>query len=916
MKRIATKLLGVLLLLLSHSALALQGPLFTVTSSGEPADFSITTCLSINGKNALSCETHAVHHSILSITTTIPGHTYLHAGFKINTPGYTVNNNTNCPSTTSGFTCFGAPISSTLPAVEITISPTSPTTPTVINVSPNNGPVGGGTSVTITGTQFTDVSAVKFGTIPATAYTVNSATSMTASSPAATAGTVDITVTTPAGTSATSPADQFNYTSVTLQSITITPPNQTIPKEGTIQFLATGTYSDGSTKDITNTVIWSSGSSTMASITTGGLATGLALGNVSIFGASGGLSGSASLTISVPTLVSIAVTPATASIVQANTQQFEATGTYDNHQTLNITNSVHWTSSIVAVATINSFGNATGVAVGSSIIYATSGELSGHATLTVTAPPTLNSITVTPLNATIIKNGKQPFDATGYYSDGSSANITSSVSWASSLVTVADFVGLPGVATGLSSGTAAATITATLSGKTSLGATLIVTPNTVPGAPTGVTAIQQPKLLTTSVLVSWVPPKNTGGETGALTYTVHVDTNPTLSYCASTNNTTCSVPALPTSVPHTFTVFATNTIGSGPLAYSSPITLVSPSTTPISVSPAELALSVNDSTTYAALQGNPRYITLTNLGTSDQSISSISTPAPPLDITIDAANCIKTLGAGSACSIKVTPGSTVSPGITVGTVCTSGLAATPSIITVSYGTGLTLNIPLVVLGYGCIYQNGYVFSVDDSTPNTGSIGGTVASQTNQNTTPIPWYAATSTIASIWGIDETSTTSSASPNQITPTLYLSVLTSGQLNCDGAIDGSCNTNNIYTIYKTIDQTSYAAGLCKNLTILTDWYLPSICEMGYNDLNNYSPCGTETSPRIQNMQSYLVNNNDIGVLSGGLYWSSTESSANPLDDAWRQSFLKPADGQSDQRPNTKSGAMYVRCVRSLTL
>jgi alpha-tubulin suppressor-like RCC1 family protein len=82
--------------------------------------------------------------------------------------------------------------------------------PAVTNVNPSHGPPGGGTSVSITGTDFTGASAVKFGSTSATSFTVNSATSITAVSPAGT-GVVDVTVTNNWGTSATSSADQFSY---------------------------------------------------------------------------------------------------------------------------------------------------------------------------------------------------------------------------------------------------------------------------------------------------------------------------------------------------------------------------------------------------------------------------------------------------------------------------------------------------------------------------------------------------------------------------------------------------------------------------------------------------------------------------------------------------------------------------------
>jgi hypothetical protein len=84
-------------------------------------------------------------------------------------------------------------------------------TPTVTNISPNVGNTAGGTSVTITGTSFTGATQVQFGTTNATSFTVNSATQITATAPAEAAGTVDVTVTNPGGTSSTSSSDQFTY---------------------------------------------------------------------------------------------------------------------------------------------------------------------------------------------------------------------------------------------------------------------------------------------------------------------------------------------------------------------------------------------------------------------------------------------------------------------------------------------------------------------------------------------------------------------------------------------------------------------------------------------------------------------------------------------------------------------------------
>jgi regulation of enolase protein 1 (concanavalin A-like superfamily) len=97
---------------------------------------------------------------------------------------------------------------------------------TVTSVSPTSGSTAGGTSVTITGANFTGATAVDFGTVPASTFTVNSGGSITATAPAKAAGTVDVTVKTPGGTSARGAADKFTF---------VAPPKVTkiSPKSGT-----------------------------------------------------------------------------------------------------------------------------------------------------------------------------------------------------------------------------------------------------------------------------------------------------------------------------------------------------------------------------------------------------------------------------------------------------------------------------------------------------------------------------------------------------------------------------------------------------------------------------------------------------------------------------------------------------------
>jgi hypothetical protein len=93
--------------------------------------------------------------------------------------------------------------------------------PAVTGISPTSGPAAGGAAVIITGTGFTGATEVNFGATPADSFTVNSDTQITATSPAECAGTVDVTVTTPAVTSATGSADQFTYIAPVLNTLNL-----------------------------------------------------------------------------------------------------------------------------------------------------------------------------------------------------------------------------------------------------------------------------------------------------------------------------------------------------------------------------------------------------------------------------------------------------------------------------------------------------------------------------------------------------------------------------------------------------------------------------------------------------------------------------------------------------------------------
>jgi virginiamycin B lyase len=186
-----------------------------------------------------------------------------------------------------------------------------------------------------------------------------------------------------------------------------------------------------------------------------------------------------------PTLRSITVIPASPSIAVGATQQFTATGIFSDNSTQILTSQVTWASATPTVATISPTGLARAVATGTSSITASLNGVTGATLLTVTPTPTptLQSITVTPANPSITVGATQQFTAFGTFSDNSTQNLTSQVTWASATPSVTTISTNTGLATAVAAGTSS--ITATLNGV--IGATpLTVTP---PPTPPSVTRI-------------------------------------------------------------------------------------------------------------------------------------------------------------------------------------------------------------------------------------------------------------------------------------------------------------------------------------------------------------------------------------------------------------------------------------------
>lgn len=261
----------------------------------------------------------------------------------------------------------------------------------------------------------------------------------------------------------------------TLSSIAVTPANPSLSVNVLQQFTATGTYSDGSTQNITPAVTWSSGTPTVATIDTTGRAQTITPGTTVISAASGSISSpGVILTVTPATLSSISIAPLNSTISDVGqTKQFAATGHYSDATQQDLTTSVTWTTSDASIASISnssgSQGLATAVAIGSVSISASSGSVVSPSTTLTVAAPAIDHITITTPFGTIAKNYSAQFTATAFFAGSSQPpkDVTASTTFTSgtpTVVTISNDPATPGLAHGVAAGSS--TIVGTYQGKT------------------------------------------------------------------------------------------------------------------------------------------------------------------------------------------------------------------------------------------------------------------------------------------------------------------------------------------------------------------------------------------------------------------------------------------------------------------
>jgi uncharacterized protein YjdB len=285
-----------------------------------------------------------------------------------------------------------------------------------------------------------------------------------------------------------------------LDSITVSPTSQSLGVGQTSQLTVSGTYGNAShaaTKAVTGGISWTSNTPAVATVSGSGVVTAVGAGTATIVASATGFNGpvSSSATITVTaasgsggaatgSVASIAIIPGTQSVAPTQTTQFIAIGTTSSGATEDLTGQVTWSSSAKQIATIGATtGLATAVTPGSVTITAiysagTGASVTGTATFSVTGTASQEAFTalaITPGSQALSASGQTgQFIAIATNGSGLQEIVTNSVTWTSSMPSVATIGANSGLATGVSVGTTSITAILTNSDNTVVTATATI----------------------------------------------------------------------------------------------------------------------------------------------------------------------------------------------------------------------------------------------------------------------------------------------------------------------------------------------------------------------------------------------------------------------------------------------------------
>ncbi|QFU21611.1 Ig-like domain-containing protein [Shewanella eurypsychrophilus] len=228
--------------------------------------------------------------------------------------------------------------------------------------------------------------------------------------------------------------------------LTVTPQLNTLAVATDEQYLARATYSDGTQREVTAEVTWSSSTPKIASITAGGIASAETVGMTEIIAtlvasqAGPEVSDSAILNVTDAAITSLTIEPGQAETLVGLTQAFKAVALFADSHKQDVTRYTDWSTSEPTVATISNEeltkGLATGVMPGTTQVLGSYASMTAQAQLVV-LDSAVEKLVISPVDVSFPVGTGQQYRADLIFEDGLSMDVTAQSSWQSSVTAVA-----------------------------------------------------------------------------------------------------------------------------------------------------------------------------------------------------------------------------------------------------------------------------------------------------------------------------------------------------------------------------------------------------------------------------------------------------------------------------------------------
>lgn len=265
----------------------------------------------------------------------------------------------------------------------------------------------------------------------------------------------------------TSNAVEIAISEAAITDIQIMPLLVQLPKGSTEQLYAVAKYGDDTSQDITSSVSWDSFDSNIAVVSKSGLLSGVNPGDTNVVATMDGIQTNPTpIQVISASPTGIKITPSSATVANGQTLRLKVIATFSDNSTRDISQAVTWVSADETIVTSTPNLLLKGLKPGNTTVTARWGKMTSSPTKVTVSAAVLTRIKLSPdFIGKLVKGNTEQLTAIGTYSDGSTFDITSSVTWRTSDANIA-WVDHDGVAH--SSMPGSTQVTATLYGITSI----------------------------------------------------------------------------------------------------------------------------------------------------------------------------------------------------------------------------------------------------------------------------------------------------------------------------------------------------------------------------------------------------------------------------------------------------------------